>query len=852
MKKSLLIVLAMVVTVLAFSQEKSYSLWKNSSKDLSFSQLRIKATDYLLKSIDVPTFKLLLPTVHKDILDRSNNNTVVIGIPMPGDVMATFRIQMSDVLDPVLEAKYPGIRTFKGQGISDPRATIVLDYNLNGLHAMVLSPSGDYFIDPAQTGNTSDYIVYYKDNLIKQYIFEEGVPPSQANQSQTPVIQAKAPVQPNLPQNVTPVNCTGKSLRKYRMAIACTGEYAVAATGVASPTVAQTLSCIQTTFARITGVYEKELAITMVLIAKEDTIVFTNASTDPFTGNNNANTLITESQTVINSYIGSANYDVGHTFSTGGGGLSEVGVICTAGTKASSITGSPTPTGDGYDIDYVAHEVGHAFGANHTFNDNANGSCQGNYSNTTNNEPGSGITIMAYAGICTGDDLAPHSLAIFTAPSFDEIEKYNTTGIGRTCAVNVATTNLPPVVSLPANYTIPYKTPFQLNGSATDPNGDSITYCWEQKNVGGTACVWNAPRTTNEGNAPIFRPFSPVTDSFRIFPKLRAVVLNKDTIGELKATYARTLSFRLTVRDNRSDAGGVCYNENSVTVAVVTDSFWVTYPTTTAVTWVTQHQDSVTWEVTGTNIAPISCAKVAIDLSLDGGYTYPYTLVDSTPNTGSCAITVPNVTSTTARVRVRAIGNIFFAISKANFTIKAHGLPVVLSLFNGFANETSNQLYWNSVTETGTSYYELERSSDGVNFTDIAKINAAGSSTSSKDYTYLDENVGNQNWYYRLRMVDLNGNFNYSNIISINRNADKSVIKVYPNPATDNIVVTHNKTSNAILNIYNVEGQLVHSEKLNPASVATQIGINNFSNGFYSVKIIDINNEYTTKFIKNK
>ena len=844
MKKSLLIVLAMVITGVAFSQERSYSLWKNSSKDLSLSQMRIKATDYLLKSLDVPTFKLLLPTVHKDISDRSYNNTVVLGIPMPGDVMATFRVQMSDVMDPVLEDKYPEIRTFTGQGISDPRATITLDYNLNGVHAMILTPLGDYFIDPAQTGNTNDYIVYYKKDEIKQYIFEEGAPIPTEQPADAGVILGKAPIQPNMPQNVAP--------GKYRMAIACTGEYAVAATGVASPTLAQTLSCIQTTFARVVGVYEKELAITMVLTAKEDTIIFTNAATDPFTGNNNANTLITESQTVINKYITAANYDVGHTFSTGGGGLSDLGVICTAATKASSITGSPTPTGDGYDIDYVAHEMGHAFGANHTFNDNSNGSCSGNYNNTTNNEPGSGITIMAYAGICTGDDLAPHSLPIFTAMSFNEIEKYNTTGIGRTCAVTTTTTNLPPVVALTADYTIPYKTPFQLNGSATDPNGDSLTYCWEQVNVGGTACVWNAPRVTNEGDAPIFRTFNPVTDTFRIFPKMRAVVLNKDTVGELKPTYARTMKFRLTVRDNRSDAGGVCYNENNVIVTAVTDSFWVKYPTVNTVTWTTQHQDSVTWNVTGTNAAPISCAKVAIDLSVDGGYTYPYTLVDSTPNTGSCAITVPNITSTTARVRVRAVGNIFFAISKANFTIKAHGLPVVLSLFNGFANETANQLYWNSVTETGTSFYELERSSDGINFTDIAKINALGNSTSSKDYTYLDENVGNQNWYYRLRMVDMNGNFNYSNIISINRNTDKSVVKVYPNPATDKIVVTHNKTSNAILNMYNVEGQLVHSEKLNPSSVATQIGINNFSNGFYSVIIIDNNNEYKTKFIKNK
>jgi len=847
MKKSLLLSFSLLCTVIAFSQESSFKLWKNSTNKGTVEQMRIKTTDYQLKSLDVQSFKAMLPTVKKATGDYSNNYTVVIGIPMPTNEMATFRIQRSNIMDPVLEAKYPDIKTFSGQGISDPTATIVLDYNLMGVHAMVLTSHGDYFIDPAFTGNSTDYLVYYKRNLIKTYVFQEGTP-IVTDQSQQDA--GKAPVQQDTVLNVLPVNCTGTKLRSYRMAIACTGEYAVAATGKTAPTVAQTLSCIQTTFARVVGVYEKELAITMVLVAKEDTIIFTNASTDPFTGNNNANTLITESQTVINKYITAANYDVGHTFSTGGGGLSDLGVICTAATKASSITGSPTPTGDGYDIDYVAHEMGHAFGANHTFNDNSNGSCSGNYNNTTNNEPGSGSTIMAYAGICTGDDLQPHSDPYFTAMSFNEIEKYNTTGTGRTCAVNTTLTNHPPVVALPANFSIPFKTPFRLFGTATDPDGDAITYCWEQINVGGTACTWNAPGTKNEGDAPLFRFFDPVDSGARIFPKLSSIIKNVDTIGELKATYARTLKFRLTARDNKVGGGGVCYNEDSIFVIATPAAFTVNYPTTSTVTWYTQHQDSVTWAVSNTTATPINCAKVAIDLSIDGGYTYPYTLIDSTPNTGSCKIIVPTVVTSTARVRVRSIGNVFFNISTANFKIVAHGLPITLKVFNGYAKEAANQLYWSSVTENGTDYFVIERSGDGKNFDDYAKVNASNYSNTTKDYTYLDEQVANKDWYYRLKMIDLTGAFTYSNIIKIARNGEKNPVKVYPNPATDLIVITHDKTQNAFLNIYNVQGQLVHSERVNPSAVATQININNLSNGFYNVLITDDNNTYKTKFIK--
>ncbi len=842
MKKSLLFTFTMLFTVLAFSQESSFRLWKNSTNKASVEQMRIKTTDYLLKSLDVQSFKAMMPTVRKATGDYSNNNTVIIGIPMPDGNMGTFRIQRSNIMDPVLEAKYPDIRTFNGQGISDPTATIVLDYNLMGIHAMVLTSNGDYFIDPAFKGNDKDYLVYYKSNLIRAYAFQEGAPIV----SDQGHVAEKAPAQQDTVLNVLPANCSGTKLRSYRMAIACTGEYAVAATGVAAPTKAQTLSCIQTTFARVVGVYEKEFAITMVLVAKEDTIVFTNASTDPFAGNNNANTLINESQTQITKYIGTANFDVGHTFSTGGGGLSGLGVICNSGQKASSITGSPTPTGDGYDIDYVAHEMGHAFGGDHTFNDNTNGSCGGNYSSTANNEPGSGSTIMAYAGICTGDDLQPHSDAFFTGISFSEIEKYNTTGTGRTCAVNTTLTNHPPVVALPANYSIPFKTPFRLMGAASDPDGDKLTYCWEQVNVGGTPGKWNAPA----GDAPIFRFFPPVDSASRIFPKLRAVIKNVDTIGELKATYARTLRFRLTARDNRNGGGGVCYNEDSIYVIATPAAFSVKYPTTNTITWYTQHTDSVTWNVSSTDIAPINCAKVAIDLSVDGGYTYPYTLIDSTPNTGSCKIIVPTVVTTTARVRVRSLGNVFFNISTANFKIVAHGVPISLKLFNGFAKELSNQLYWTSVTETGTDYFVIERSNNGKEFSEYAKIKASNYSNTAKDYTYLDEAVANKDWYYRLKMVDLTGEFTYSNIIKIARNGEKNSIKVYPNPATDKIVVTHDKTQNASLHIYNVQGQLVYTGKVNPSSVATEVNINTLSNGFYSVVITDDNNTYKSKFIK--
>jgi len=344
--------------------------------------------------------------------------------------------------------------------------------------------------------------------------------------------------------------------------VACTGEYAVAATGSATPTMAQTLAKIITSVNRVDGVYETEVAVRLVLVATETLVVFTNASTDPFNGNNNASTLIGESQSVISSTIGSANYDIGHTFSTGGGGLAGLGVVCINSQKASGITGSPNPVGDPYDIDYVAHEIGHQFAGNHTFNATTSSCGGGNRNASTAVEPGSGVTIMAYAGICgSTNDLAPNSIAYFHAISYDEIVNFTNLNNGNSCAATTSTGNQPPVVTGSGNYFVPKSTPFILTGSATDPDGDALTYSWEETEV-GTAGNWNA------NVKPYFRSYNPVTVPSRLFP-IASVVLSGNYAsvkGEFVPTSAQNLQFRLTARDNKMGGGGVCYAINTVSV----------------------------------------------------------------------------------------------------------------------------------------------------------------------------------------------------------------------------------------------------------------------------------------------
>ncbi|HRH67767.1 MAG TPA: zinc-dependent metalloprotease family protein, partial [Bacteroidia bacterium] len=425
----------------------------------------------------------------------------------------------------------------------------------------------------------------------------------------------------------------------------------------------------------VTGVYELEVAIRLVLIANDSLLIYTNSSTDPYT-NGSGSTMLGQNTTTINTVIGTANYDIGHVFSTGGGGVAGLGVVCNSTNKARGVTGNSAPVGDSFDIDYVAHEMGHQFGGNHTFN-SITGSCNGNRAASAAYEPGSGTTIMAYAGICGADNTQAHSDAIFHTKSFDEIVIYSTTGTGNTCPVTTATGNtLPVITSAGANYTIPFSTPFSLTGAATDANGDALTYLWEEYDLEPAGSAPNSPT----GNSPIFRDFVPTSSPTRIFPRIQDIVNNTQTLGEILPSYARTLNFRFTVRDNRAGGGGVNHPDTTVKVVVAVTSapFTVTAPNT-AVTWNTGTVQTVTWQVGGSDLAPVSCANVNILLSTDGGYTYPFTLLSNTPNDGSQAITVPVALTTQARIKVEGAGNIFFDISNVNFTIAA-GAPVITTI----------------------------------------------------------------------------------------------------------------------------------------------------------------------------
>ena len=576
-------------------------------------------------------------------------------LPMPEGNAEPFQVVCSSVMEAGLISKYPNIRTYAGVSTRNPSWTVRFDLTENGFHALVFRPEGQVYIDPAFHNQLGIYQSYHRSDYV--------------NPGKNMVCETEDDIASASSTLANPKRSIGTELRTYRLALAATGEYSAFAGG----TVAAALSDMVTSVNRVVGVYETELAIRLVLVANTDTLIFTDANTDPYT-NSSGSTMLGQNQTTVTQRIGSANYDIGHVFSTGGGGIANLGCVCSSNNKARGVTGSPAPVGDPFDIDYVAHEMGHQFGGNHTFNSTL-GSCGGgNRSASSAFEPGSGITIMAYAGICGNDDLAGNSIAYFHTKSFDQIITFSQQANGNNCPVTTPTGNLPPVINYyPKQYSMPRLAAFKLVGSATDPDGDTLTYSWEQCDA-GPAGTWSAPT----GNAPLWRNFNPSLSGERFFPKWTNVLSNIQTAGEVRPGYARSMKFRMVARDNRSGGAGVTYNDTLLNVDVIntTDTFKITYPNAPGSVFFIGQPLTLTWNVATTDANPINVSTVTIWLSTTGGNTFTQMLAQNVPNNGSYSFTVPNIQSNTIRFMVVADGNIFYDISDRNVTF---------TIFNGMA-----------------------------------------------------------------------------------------------------------------------------------------------------------------------
>lgn len=591
-------------------------------------------------------FELNIDLLKNQLATVTRQEGAFIYLPTASGTTEQFKVIENNTMHPEYAAKFTEIRTFDVRNVKNLAIWGKIDLTPQGFHGMIFEPNkSTLFVDP--------YFFSGPDKTIYQVYLRSDY---DAEKSFTCHYQTESIFEDKSTQEFIPMKSFSTcEARNYRLALSATGEYTVFHGGTKVLAAAAQV----TTMNRVNAIYTKEFATTLTIIPNNDTLIYVNPGTDPFT-NGATNIMINQNQSLTNSLIGSANYDIGHVFGTNSGGLAGFGVVCNNSNKASGVTGSGTPINDPFDVDYVAHEMGHQFRANHTFNN----SCSGNRSNSTAWEPGSGTTIMAYAGICA-PDIQSNSDDHFHGKSLEEIGNF-ITGNNHTCAVKTPISNSAPNITSVASSTIylPISTPFALTALATDDDGDAITYGWEQIN---TEISTQAPLATSTGG-PNFRSISPSTSPTRYLPNLNALINGTPTTWEVLPSVSRNMRFRVSVRDN--NPSGTCTDYADVNLSFVSSAgpFVVTYPSNTGIVWPVGSTQTITWNVANTQVAPIACANVDIKISYDNGVTFT-TLVANTPNDGNQSITVPNMPSYNAIIMVMCQSGTFFDVSDNVFYI---------------------------------------------------------------------------------------------------------------------------------------------------------------------------------------
>jgi subtilisin-like proprotein convertase family protein len=662
MKKTLLLLVSVFFVTTGYSQsDKFWAPVKNTetiipSKNverLSFPQ------EYKLFQLNLDFLRQTLNSSPQRL--GSVTTGTIISIPNANGKMERFEMFEASNFEPGLQAQFPDIRSYVGVGIDDKLAQIRISAAPNGIQTMVFrTDKRNEFMEPfSQDGKT--YAVYNSSRTKGKLPFTCSTDDVQmVEQNSGKAMDARA---------------NNGQLKTFRLAMSCTGEYTTYHGG----TVAGALAAINATMTRVNGVFEKDFCVHMNLIANNNTIIYTNAAADPYSDAANMANWNAELQANLTATITEANYDVGHLFgATGGGGNAGcIGCVCVNGSKGSGIT-SPAdgvPMGDTFDIDYVAHELGHQFGGNHTFSFSTE-------NNAVNVEPGSGSTIMGYAGITGATDVQSNSDDYFVYASISQVQ---TNLLSKTCpVVTNLTTNGAPVMNAGLDWTIPKGTPFILTGTGTDPNSNPITYCWEQNDDATTVSAAASYASPTKTNGPNFRSFDPVSTGVRYMPALSQVLSNTlSTNWESVSTVARTLNFALTGRDNVPNISQTGTDFMTVTVSGTVGPFDVTSQSTTGISWTQGSSQTITWAVGGTT-ALVGSTNVDILLSTDGGLTFPTTLAANTPNDGTEAITVPNVAAVNCRVMVKPTGNIYYDINTTPFAIGY----IVTTTCNTYTNTT--------------------------------------------------------------------------------------------------------------------------------------------------------------------
>jgi len=896
MKKNLLLVVFLFSACLSFSQN---NVWKLLGDNKTVTSEKIRQTPYSenqkLLQFDAIQFKQMLSNVHQK---SSGLAGVEIQLPNINGELERFVIWESSNFEPALQAQFPEIRAFVGKGITDPSSVLNFSFSPKGIKTMIFrAGSGSEFIEP-YTKDRSVYIVFDSATRIK------GQLPFACSTEDFATTENFSGRLANATQS------SNQIYKTMRLALSCTGEY----TAYHGGTVADALDAMNATMTRCNGVFEKDLAIKLLIVANNANVVFTDAATDPYSDASGMNAWNSQLQATLNNttYMGAANYDIGHLFgaSGGGGNAGCIGCVCVDATKGSGIT-SPAddiPEGDNFDIDYVAHEMGHQMGANHTF---AYGGISGTENSTVNVEPGSGSTIMAYAGIGgNGTDMQAHSDDYF---AFKSISQIQSNMAPKTCPVStsLAVTNPRPTANVAgASYSIPISTAFKLTGSGVGTDGEVLTYCWEQNDDATTISPAASLPSTTKTDGPNFRSRPPSLSPVRYMPQFSDVLAgNLAPTWEKLSSVARTLSFAFTVRDNVLGGGQTASAATTVTVVNTGAAFAITDPSVENTSWDLGSTATITWNVAGTTGNGINTANVNILFSTDGGATFPIVLAANTANDGSESVTLPSTASPSCRIMIEAVDNIFYAVSKnialgytittacntytfsgtipfvdqapGNYTTRTLNVPISgtisdINVFNRVTHTYMSDVQTDiSSPQNPTVFVKLlnrvcgnKNGTVNLKFDDAgAAINCSASASTvqtvvpGESLSAFNGQNPQGNWTFRVydNYTGDSGTVNSWGIevctqtITLSNEAHLlHDFAIYPNPNKGNFNIQfENNTSNEIkVNVYDMRGRIIFENTYsNQLTFNENIQLTNAQSGVYLVSVTDGNSKVVKRIV---
>jgi subtilisin-like proprotein convertase family protein len=839
-KLHLSIILIFILSFSALGQSKYWTSIEASELSRSHNLSNFNKDAVKTFSLNITEFKqaLQLAPMRGEFSGRSNT---IISFPNENGKITDYRVMELPILSSEIAAENPNIKAYLGFSVENPKERIRFSVTPQGLQTMVSSPDKNTtFLVPLDKYGSNEYIAYSRQSKINSVKDFECFTEDE--------------ILPIKESGMMYRDANDQLLRTFRIAISTTGEYTnfwndgIPGNGNAQQ---DALAQVVATLNRTNEVFEVDMAVTFQLVSGTN-IIYPNAATDPYTGNLNA-----QLQSTLTANVGEANYDIGHLFDFGGnnGNAGCIGCVCVNNQKGSGFSSHQFTDNDGgpymsdyFDIDYVPHEIGHQMGANHTFSMNTEGA-------GVNFEPGSGTTIMGYAGITGPNDVQDHSDPYFHYASINQIlNNLN----NRTCWVGTAITNNPPVANAGNDYTIPSGTAFILKATATDPDGaDDLTYTWEQLNNGQTTSGNFGP---TKATGPLWRSRPPSESPNRYMPILSRVLNGQltqtnptetanNSSWETVSTVARSLNFGLTVRD-RSEANGTGQFPQSdfdtmiVTVDGSSGPFTVTSQTTNEL-WDAGSSQEITWDVAGTNGGAVNTPIVNILLSIDGGNTFPFTLASNVTNDGSQTITVPVTGSdtTTARVIVEGNNNIFYAVNSTNFSIQSS--EFVISTSNSSVdvckpnNGVFNLTYNTFLGFTGTTTF----SAVGLPAGATATFNPTSASADGTSVTAIISGVGSLAvGTYNFDIVGTSGSITKTLPVTLNvfdANFSSLTLTTPVNGSSDTFAdnAVFNWSSNVNATVYEIE-------------IATDAGFTNIiegsviSNPTYTSTTLLVNTQY--------